>query len=517
MLREDSYAGRHYGNYRIIRRLARGGYGSVYLAEHTLLPRVAAIKFLHPELCGSRQKQQEFLQEAKLLETLKHPHILPIYDVGIGDEDFPPSLIVEYAPGGSLWERRRLATSPLPVAETLVILEQIARALQHAHQQATPIVHRDLKPENILFNPQGQALLSDFGIAVVLDTAATQRVDIAGTLPYMAPEQFEGLASPRSDQYALGCLAYELVTGRRPITTESGQWVEWAFKHRHDIPVPPSQLNPQLSASMDRAILKALAKNRAERFATVEEFASSLRAALREPARVQQQLFVMPQTVVPAAPAPLSPPPHAEPDPRVLLDRAYHLYSLKRYEEALAVFEQVIARDPRNTAAYYGKGIILLDQERYTSAIEAFEQAIVRDPSFARAYLGKGDALFSIRAFRRALDAYDQAIQLDPGEISAYYGKADALAKLKHSTEARAAYQEAVQRDNSGEEHERRGNALFFLGRYDEALAVYDWLIQRGPDDPELLECRGNILKKLGRAHEANQTYARASELRGYV
>ncbi|HVB62353.1 MAG TPA: tetratricopeptide repeat protein, partial [Ktedonobacteraceae bacterium] len=95
--------------------------------------------------------------------------------------------------------------------------------------------------------------------------------------------------------------------------------------------------------------------------------------------------------------------------------------------------------------------------------------------------------------------------------------KADILAKLKHPTEARLAYEEAVRRDNAGAADERRGNALFFLARYDEALAVYDQLLQGAPDDPDLLECRGNILRKLGRAREASQAYARASELRGFV
>jgi tetratricopeptide (TPR) repeat protein/tRNA A-37 threonylcarbamoyl transferase component Bud32 len=510
MLREDSYAGKQFGNYRITRRLARGGYGNVYLAEHVLLPRQAAIKFLHPELCGSGPKRQDFLQEAQLLEQLKHPHILPIYDVSAGDEDFPPCLIVEYAPGGSLWERLRRMPGPLPLAESLTILEQIAQALQHAHQQVTPIVHRDLKPENILFNPKGQALLCDFGIAVVLDTAATQRVDVAGTLLYMAPEQFEGLASPRSDQYALGCLAYELVTGRRPITAESGQWMEWALKHREVTPVSPSRLNPQLPLSIERVILRALAKNRAERFATIAAFAHALRAASPE---AERATAVSVDAVVPA---PITPP-RIAPDPRVLLDRAYRLFALKRYEEALAIYEQAIASDPRSAAAYYGKGIIMLEQERYTSALEAFEQAIVRDPTFARAYLGKGIALFNMRAYRKALDAYEQALAYDQDEIGAYYGKGDALAKLKHSAEARLAYEEAVRHDNASIADERRGNALFILERYDEALVVYNQLLQGAPDDPDLLECRGNTLRKLGRAREADQAYARASELRGFV
>lgn len=560
MLQEDSYAGKQYGNYRIIRLLARGGYGNVYLAEHSLLPRMVAIKFLHAELCSSPQKQYAFLHEARLLETLKHPHILPIYDVNISNEDFPSGLIVEYAPGGSLRERQRRLTGPMSGEEMLTILEQIVTALQHAHQQITPVVHRDLKPENILFNSQGKALLSDFGIAVVLESSATQQVDVAGTLPYMAPEQFKGLVSPRSDQYALGCLTYELLTGHRPIIAESGQWTEWALRHQKDQPTAPSRLNPLLPSAVDDVILKALSKDRTQRFATVKDFARALRQALQEPINVHSPKSVAPAAFslkqVPAQPpkqislpspeqnlvqpskqAPVQPPkqapllhpeqvpaqastvptPRIEPEPRVLQDRAYYLYAHKRYNEALELFEQVISRDPRNAFAYYGKGLIMLDQERYMSAIEAFEQAIVRNPALTPAYLGKASALFNIRAYRRALDAYEQALSHNPSEIDAHYGKADALLKLKRPTEARLAYQAAIQYDTSDRHEERKGNALIFLERYDEALALYDRLIQHSPDNPDLFECRGNILKKLGRIHEADQAYARASELRGYV
>jgi len=544
MLQEDSYAGKQYGNYRIIRLLARGGYGNVYLAEHTLLPRMVAIKFLHAELCSSKQKQYTFLHEARLLETLKHPHILPIYDVNISNEDFPPGLIVEYAPGGSLRERQRRLTGPMSGEEMLTILEQIVTALQHAHQQITPVVHRDLKPENILFNSQGQALLSDFGIAVVLESSATQQVDVAGTLPYMAPEQFKGLVSPRSDQYALGCLTYELLTGRRPIIAESGQWTEWALRHQEDQPTAPSHLNPLLPPAVDSVILKTLSKDRAERFATVKDFARALRQALQEPINTHSSKAIAPAAFPPKqasaqspeqiplphpeqapvqlpkqvpAQASTVPTPRIEPEPRVLQDRGYYLYAHKRYSEALKLFEQVIARDPRNAFAYYGKGLIMLDQERYMSAIEAFEQAIVRNPTLTPAYLGKASALFNIRAYRRALDAYEQALSCNPSEVDAHYGKADALLKLKRPAEARLAYQAAIQYDTSDKDEERKGNALIFLERYDEALALYDRLIQHSPDNPDLFECRGNILKKLGRIREADQAYARASELRGYV
>jgi serine/threonine protein kinase len=142
------------------------------------------------------------------LEELKHPYILPVLDAGLHEGLL--FLVVEYAVNGTL--RDRLQGQPFQIGEALTILAQIAQALQYAYNHDK--VHRDLKPENILFNANGEALLADFGIAVTLER--TQQIEVEGSPSYMAPEQFLGEISKRSDQYALGCIAYELLTGRRP-------------------------------------------------------------------------------------------------------------------------------------------------------------------------------------------------------------------------------------------------------------------------------------------------------------
>src|SRR5207249_2002146 len=128
----------------------------------------------------------------------------------------------------------------------------IGEALQHAHQQN--IIHRDLKPENILFNARGEALLADFGIARMLATAGIRQGTIIGTPPYMSPEQFRGTASKESDQYALGCIAYELFTGQLPFTAPD--MVALMFKHIQEAPTAPRQLNPQVPVHIEQAILK---------------------------------------------------------------------------------------------------------------------------------------------------------------------------------------------------------------------------------------------------------------------
>src|SRR5712692_9197669 len=262
-------------------KLACGSFGCVYRSEHHILKnRVVAIKVMHNAHLNSQKEQDLFLDEARLLEMLTHPHILPIIDVGV-HEGFP-YLVTEYAPNGSLLDRlKREQGKPLPLEEATTILTQIGQALHHAHEQG--VVHRDLKPENILFRANGEALLADFGIAKMLATIGIREGTIIGTPPYMAPEQFKGTASKEGDQYALGCLAYELCTGKRPFTAPD--FFAMAFKHLQETPVPPRALNPQVPTHIEQAILKAMAKERTERYADVAAFL----AAFSVPAKTKEQ------------------------------------------------------------------------------------------------------------------------------------------------------------------------------------------------------------------------------------
>ncbi len=252
--------GRQIGNYRIMAEIGSGGFARVFRGEHLLLKeRVVAIKFLHTYL-SSPEEGARFLQEAGMLETLRHHHILLIYDVGI-DEGFP-YLVAEYAPNGSLRDRlKQSAPHPLPTEEVIKILSQVGQALHFAHQHH--IIHRDLKPENILFNREGEALLADFGIATTLTSASFRSAHITGTPSYMAPEQFAGTVSKESDQYALGCIGYELVTGRPPFSADNV--FATGFKHLHETPPAPSHFNPPVPAHVEHAILTASIAGTGER------------------------------------------------------------------------------------------------------------------------------------------------------------------------------------------------------------------------------------------------------------
>lgn len=326
------------GSYRLVAELDCGTFGCVYRGEHIIFSDdpVVAVKLLHVHL-GSQKERERFIQEARLLKKLKHPYILPI--VGAGIHEGSLYLLLEYAPNGSLKGHLKPG-KPLPVEEAVRILSQVGEALQHAHEQN--IVHRDLKPANMLFNANDEVLLADFGIAVVQEK--TQHVDTSGTPAYMAPEQFQGEVSKKSDQYALGCIAYELFTGQKPFPLPAdANWLAWGYKHTTEQPVAPRHLNPNLPAHIEQAILKAMAKERTKRHADVSAFI----AALRAPQKTKEQWF----------------------------DEGNALYDLKRYQEALVAYDRAIQLDPNFAFAYNGKGYTLQQLGRSKEAQQAYEKA----------------------------------------------------------------------------------------------------------------------------------------------
>ena len=278
MSQDSSFINKQIGNYRLTSSLASGSFGSVFLANHLYLQqRSVVIKILHALRLDSEEEKRQFLQEAQFLEMLKGiPYILPLLDVGVIPDSGTPYLIAEYAEKGSLRTRiKQRGGQAFALPETLIILTQVGQALQGAHERQ--IVHRDLKPENILFNAQGEALLADFGISTVLSTTSVKQADVAGTPGYMAPEQFRGSICKESDQYALGCIAYELLAGRRPFYADN--FVSIGYLHCTQPPTDPRTYNQQIPPEVSAAILKALAKERTERFPTITEFIEALRLA----------------------------------------------------------------------------------------------------------------------------------------------------------------------------------------------------------------------------------------------
>ena len=258
--------GQQLANYRLISILGQGGFADVYLGEHIYLNTLAAIKVLQMRLTD--EDKQSFLEEARTIAHLKHPSVVRILEYDVVDGI--PFLVMEYAPNGTLRQCHPKGTV-IPPANIVTYVRQVAAALQYAHDRK--LIHRDVKPENMLLSNKNAVLLSDFGLAVIVQSSRDRLQTVAGTVTYMAPEQLQGRASPASDQYALAAVVYEWLSGERLF---SGSFIEVATQH---VLVPPPSLCdklPELPTAIDHVIQKALAKNPEQRFASVLEFARAL-------------------------------------------------------------------------------------------------------------------------------------------------------------------------------------------------------------------------------------------------
>jgi peptide/nickel transport system substrate-binding protein len=262
--------GQQFGNYRLVSLLGQGGYAEVYLGQHVRLTLQAAIKVLHTHLTS--QEAEHFYQEAETIATLVHPAIVRIFDFDV--QEGVPFLVMDYAPNGSL-RRRHPKGSVLPLPQIVSYVKQVAAALQYAHERK--FIHRDVKLENMLLGRQQEVLLSDFGLAALAHSSGSLSTQEAvGTLPYMAPEQIEGHPRAASDQYALGVVVYEWLCGARPF---EGSMTEVMVQH---LTMPPPPLHERVATiprEIEQVVLRVLAKDPKERYASVQDFATTLERA----------------------------------------------------------------------------------------------------------------------------------------------------------------------------------------------------------------------------------------------
>lgn len=284
--------GQRLGNYHLTHLLGKGGFAEVYLGQHVRLGTQAAIKLLLTRLVG-QEYLDRFQREAQTIAHLDHPHIVRVLDFDVVDET--PFLVMSYAPNGSLRQRHPRGTH-LPLQAVVAYVQQVAEALQYGHHQR--LIHRDVKPENLLLNGQGEVLLSDFGIAVVAETTSRQRTqEFSGTAAYAAPEQLQGKPQLASDQYALGIVVYEWLTGACPF---QGSYLEVASQHVLTPPTPLRERNATILPAVEQVVLTALEKDPRVRFASVRAFATALSQA-SQPA---QSMLLAPTRITPSALAP---------------------------------------------------------------------------------------------------------------------------------------------------------------------------------------------------------------------
>ncbi len=280
----DERVGQQFGSYRVVHLLGKGGFAKVYLGEHLHLEKhQAAIKILRPEL--SNKYKADFLKEAQHSLELRHPHIIRFVDFGVIEDT--PFLIMENALNGTL-RMRHPKGSCVPIETVVSYVKQIADALQYIHEHN--LVHRDVKPENILLGAREELLLSDFGImAVAHSTGSLVEQGFAGTVAYMAPEQIQKRPRRESDQYALGITVYEWLCGTHPFEkVETPSYVDANLKMQyHHLHTPPPALRDQhstLPSQVESVVLKALAKDPQDRWASIQAFATALSQASRQTA-----------------------------------------------------------------------------------------------------------------------------------------------------------------------------------------------------------------------------------------
>lgn len=266
--------GQQLGNYRLLSLIAQGGFGDIYLAEHVHLGTQAAIKVLHTRLAN--EDVALFRREARTVARLIHPNIVRVFDFDV--QATVPFLVMDYAPNGSLRQRHSKG-EPVPLPTVIEYVKQLTDGLQYAHDEK--VIHRDVKPENMLLGRRNEVLLSDFGIALAAQSSRSLSTqDVAGTFAYMAPEQLQGKPRQASDQYSLGIVAYEWLSGERPF---HGSFVE--LYSQHSFVNPPSLIERgiPLSSQVEHVVMKALAKDPHQRFESVRAFAIALEQAYTTP------------------------------------------------------------------------------------------------------------------------------------------------------------------------------------------------------------------------------------------
>ncbi|HEY6375132.1 MAG TPA: protein kinase [Edaphobacter sp.] len=292
--------GKRVGDYEVVELLGTGGMGHVYRARNIISNRTEALKILLPELSADREFADRFIAEIRTLASLDHPNIASLHTAFQTDDQLV--MVMEYVKGHTLEQRAYL--SPMTTSTVVEYITQVLSALTYAH--ARSVIHRDIKPANLMVTSDGVVKLMDFGIAKSqVDINLTRTGTTIGSFYYMSPEQVNGAkADARSDLYSTGIVLYELLAGRRPFESDSTYGV--LDKQLHSAPQPPIELNSTLPPQLNAIILKALAKDRAERFQTAAAFRDALKPFCSEilsaPAPVSST------TAAPPPPPPTPPP-----------------------------------------------------------------------------------------------------------------------------------------------------------------------------------------------------------------
>jgi tetratricopeptide (TPR) repeat protein len=325
------------GKYEIIGEIGRGGFAAVYEAVDTTLDRTVALKALAPHLLWDPSFMERFQQEAKLAANLKHPNIVVIYE--FGQLEGVVYITMEYLGGQNLAELVH-EQGTLDPSRILKITSQVASALDYAHSKR--LVHRDIKPNNIMIGADDHVTVTDFGIAkAAAATALTTTGKIFGTPQYMSPEQAMGRREldARSDNYSLGVVVYQMFTGQAPFSGETPLGVMRC--HADEPPPPPSRINPAIPTAVEAVLLKALAKEREERYQRAGDMALALEEALCEEAEDKERVEAKAREERAKVEAERK----RQERLSTLYAKAEKAYEAGRWQDAIDAFEQILALD----------------------------------------------------------------------------------------------------------------------------------------------------------------------------
>jgi serine/threonine-protein kinase len=263
------------GRYRVVARIGGGGMADVWLAEDDHLQRRVALKVLHRRFAQDREFVMRFQREAEAAAALQHPNIVAVFDRGEFEGTF--YIAMQYVEGPTL---KQLIDSGITLEQAVAVIRQVLQAAGYAHRQG--IVHRDLKPQNVIVDPEGKAVVTDFGIARAGVSEITQTGSVMGTPHYLSPEQAQGFeVTAVSDLYSVGVMLYEALTGRVPFEGESA--VAVAMKQVSQMPQRPSSIQPRVTPALDAVVMRALEKDPGQRFQSADAFIAALDQAMREP------------------------------------------------------------------------------------------------------------------------------------------------------------------------------------------------------------------------------------------
>src|SRR5262249_6644059 len=319
--------------YKIVRKIGSGGFGDVYLGEHTQLGRKVAIKILVESFASQGELVKRFQREARSAAALTHPNIIDIYDVG--ESEGLHYFVMKYIEGETLAHKME-REKKVAQGESINIMKQVADALDYAHEH--DVIHRDIKPPNIMLDQFGKPVLMDFGVArVAYEANLTKTGTLMGTPHYLAPEQPLGkVVDGRSDIYSLGIVFYEMLAGRPPFHDENSITV--IFKHINETPAQLQTIDPELDPDLCKLVHKMIAKEPEQRYQTAGYVADELEL-LGERYPVKSMLVARRST-----------PGMARNTERLLLLAQEHLQQDK-FSQAIEIFSAIKKRDPENTVA----------------------------------------------------------------------------------------------------------------------------------------------------------------------